>query len=196
MKTDYSGALTALEDMRNDARIGKHSHFEAAHRKQKYHVRIGIPLVFLNLVVGTLLISVFQVPLNAQWFLILAGTVLTFSAACLGALQTFFGFEGASNGHRRIGNRYLEVARECFFLSQKLKDDQISIDEIWIRIENLRSTYEQINRDSEFLSTSDQDYQKALPRTLQTRREDSVANDVDPPDRQTTLGLIGRERPR
>jgi hypothetical protein len=51
------GALSAIEELRIDSKIGKSKHFNASGRKLNWHRVFGIPVIIANLFVGIVLMS-------------------------------------------------------------------------------------------------------------------------------------------
>lgn len=49
-------------------------------------------------------------------------TILAFVAASLSAMQTFFNFHKTAEGHSSVGNRYLNISRNCKKLLHKHQD--------------------------------------------------------------------------
>lgn len=52
-----SGALTLIEELRLDAKLGKGKHFAASDRKLLWHRLCGIPVILANLFVGIVLLN-------------------------------------------------------------------------------------------------------------------------------------------
>ena len=51
------GAIEALNELREDARLCKNRHFSAGDRKLKYHVYCGIPVMVMTIFTGTVLVN-------------------------------------------------------------------------------------------------------------------------------------------
>lgn len=148
-----------LEQVRN-ASLGRYRHFESAGRHDSWNSWIGVPVVLVNV----LLSSVFfwalteDIPQIMKW----VAAFLALVAAMLSGLQTFFSFSRMFEGHRRLGNRYLEIMRETERVIALKKDRAIEEDEFMARAENLFRSYQQINRDGEGFPTKQKDFEKAL----------------------------------
>lgn len=154
------GATSALNELREDARLCKNRHFAAGGRKQRYHIWCGIPVMVMTVLTGTVLVNILNSPAPPAWATITA-TVLAFFSATLSGLQTFFNFHKSSEGHRSVANRYQEIARRCKHLIQKNSDQEIPHADIWHVIEELRQRYAKINEEAEAFPTSEADFQKA-----------------------------------
>jgi hypothetical protein len=207
------GALTAIDELRLDSKIGKSKHFNASDRKLFWHRFFGVPVIVANLFVGIVLVSLqgSQAP-SAVPFVIsskpiiseerpvvsvavvepigsnshltpsvatkqnsahdenrwstenllgLFSIFLAFGAASLSAVQTFFNFHKASEGHRSIGNRYVHISRQCKGLQQKHRDVPYAPEALWVEYDLLYAEYHQINTEAEAFPTNSDDLNKA-----------------------------------
>jgi hypothetical protein len=187
-ENNTTGALSAIEELRVDSKIGKSKHFAASDRKLLWHRLCGVPVIVANLFVGIVLVSIQgtntnpppsasheQVttittkkeditkvaPSGPSENLSLLSIFLAFGAASLSGVQTFFNFHKASEGHRAIGNRYVHVSRQCKALQQKHCDIPFSAEDIWSEYLKLYNEYHQINTEAEAFPTSPSDLKKA-----------------------------------
>lgn len=154
------GALAILEELRIDSKIGKGKHFSASDRAKKYHNLIGIPSIVFNIFIGTILIAFLTSGYNNTILSIIAAS-LSFFSAVLGAVQTFFNFSKNSEGHRSIGNRYLEVSRKCKMLIKQNEDNPFASADFWAKVEELQTKYLLINQEAEAFPTSYRDLKSA-----------------------------------
>ena len=106
------GAIKLIDELRTDAKIGKGKHFNASRRKISSHNRVGIPVVLINIFIGTVMIALLTNKTNND-FLALIAALLAFLAASLSGTQTFFNFHKVAEGHSSVGNRYLKISRNC-----------------------------------------------------------------------------------
>ena len=160
MVEKVDGALIILEELRLDSKIGKSKHFSASDRQKKYHNLIGIPAICFNIFIGTVLIAFLTSEYN-NTILSIVAACLSFLSAVLGAVQTFFNFSKNSEGHRSIGNRYLEVSRNCKMLIMKHEDKPFTSEDLWGEVINLQKVYLLINQEAEAFPTSEKDLKKA-----------------------------------
>lgn len=156
-------AIDAIERLREKSKLSKDRHFIAAERKTYSNLWIGLPVVLINVFVGTVLVQ-FLNDSPPVWASILA-TLLAFSAASLSAAQTFFNFGKAAEGHRSIANRYLELTMACEHLIGRLRDGQIAPETVWDGIDEITTTYNQINVEAEAFTTNERDFRKAKCKT-------------------------------
>ncbi|EKO5201141.1 SLATT domain-containing protein, partial [Vibrio vulnificus] len=88
-------------------------------------------------------------------------TILAFGAASMSALQTFFNFHKAAEGHSQVGNRYLKISRNCKKLLRKHQDIPFTADKLWEEVEVIQNEYLEINVEAEAFPTSDRDLKRA-----------------------------------
>lgn len=151
--------INALRRIKVDALYGKKKHFNAGDRFGGYNKGIGIPLILLNVVAGSVLFYVITdgftnwvkyVPL---W--------MAFVAAALTAFQTFYNPEKKAEGHRRIGNRYLAVMKRCDVVYAHALDKILTADALAALIAEIGKEIDSVNKDAEAFPTSKGDYEKA-----------------------------------
>jgi hypothetical protein len=154
------GALQAVEALRQRSKLSKDRHFAAAERKGHLHALIGLPAIVINVFMGVVLGNVLQAEKPPQWAPMVA-VGLSFVAAALSAILTFFNFAKAAEGHRTVANRYLWISTVCEHLLLENRDQPIAPREIWAKIPELQTLYQKINEDAEALPTIGKDLQKA-----------------------------------
>lgn len=149
-----------IDKLRSNAHIGKHSHFEASKRGRHFHVVVGLPIVVINVLLGSLLFALVKdtLPDWSKW----VGGIFSLVAAMLGAMQTFFNFKGDYEGHRSVGNQYLSIARECERLLAFYFDGNITLKQLCEKVDSLNERYQKVNAEAEKFMVKDKDYQKAL----------------------------------
>ena len=148
-----------IKRIKVDCLYGKKKHFNAADRVETYHYWIGIPLIIINIVTGTVLFFIFTD--NTQSSLKLLPIILAFIAALLSGFQTYFNFNKKVEGHRRIGNRYLAIYKTCDRLQAYISDNHIENSDIIQRLENIAKEIDDINKEAEQFPTSKKDYELA-----------------------------------
>lgn len=142
-----------------DCLYGKKKHFNAAERKQSYHYWLGVPLVLINIAVGTtLFISLTEG--REDWIKFIP-VVLAFIAAIMGGIQTYFNFSEKVEGHKRCGNEYLALMKRCNMLESLIRDELVNNEDVIKQLESISENVNSINKMSESYSTSNKDYQKA-----------------------------------
>ncbi|XZG69974.1 SLATT domain-containing protein [Chitinibacteraceae bacterium HSL-7] len=155
--------LNALDELRRDARICKARHFAAADRKLVLHRWCGVPVVLANLFVGSVLVQLQgSQPMPNTSALGLASILIAFLAASLSAIQTFFNFQKAAEGHRSVGNRYLTIMRHAKMAIQRFEDMPEDVAALWQQFDQLHEEYLLINTEAEAFPTSASDLRGAL----------------------------------
>lgn len=101
-----------------------------------------------------------DVPEIAKW----AGVIFGFIGAGLSGIVTFFNFNKAFEGHRRLANRYLSLGRECDRLRAVYDDGQKSLSEIANELKELNRICEGINSDAENYPTSSTSFGVSLEK--------------------------------
>lgn len=151
--------IGVLDKLRWNCHLGKHKHFAASGRGRRYHVLIGVPVIVINLLLGSLFFAELssQLPVWTKW----AGAGLALVAAVLGGVQTFFHFQKEYEGHRAVANQYLALARECERLIALHFDGIIDVDAVSKEIHRINGEYNTINQEAEALTTKGADYEAA-----------------------------------
>lgn len=152
-------SLEKLKRLKVDALYGKKKHFNAADRKEKRHYQIGIPLTVINIIIGSVLLSVISD--NALQWLKVIPIALSFLAALLSGLQTYFNYQKQVEGHRRVGNRYLAEMKKCDRIHAYFLDKIIDSEKLVEEIELISVEMAAINQDAESFPTNKDDYKKA-----------------------------------
>lgn len=149
-----------LKRIKVDALYGKKKHFNAADRNEKYHYRIGIPLLFINILTGSVLFYVIKD--GATNWIKYVPLVLALVAAFLSGFQTYFNLQKKVEGHRRVANKYLAVMKKCDRLQGYIADKMIIAEENLIsKIEDISVEIDNINTEAEGFPTTKKDYRLA-----------------------------------
>ena len=151
--------LQEIEKLRVDVTYEKKKHFNAGDRKEKYHYWMGVPVVVINVLLGSFLAGVLSES-SPLWAKRLTATGALIAAG-LSAVSTFFNLRKDVEGHRRIGNRYLELSRECDRVLAKYKDGFVNGNRLIECLDRLSERRYRVDRDSESYSTSKADYEEA-----------------------------------
>jgi hypothetical protein len=173
MPAETDGVVQALEHLRTKCKLNKDRHFAAAVRNNFLQTWIGLPVILINVLIGTVLVQYTQNEHPPLWASVVA-TVCAFAAASLSGVQTFFKFNKMEEGHRSVANRYLKVQGACENVLLKMADGQLSVKGSWDHVERLTAEYDQINVDAEAFPTTKADFAKA-------RKKDSLVPFKMPP---------------
>ncbi|WP_089999088.1 SLATT domain-containing protein [Chryseobacterium taichungense] len=151
--------IALIKRIKVDALYGKKKHFNAADRKEKYHYWIGIPLLVLNIISGSILFYVLTD--GVEGWIKYVPLFITLLTALLSGFQTFLNHEKKVEGHRRVGNKYLSIMKKSKRLESYLKDNVLPKPEIIKRLDSLADEIESVNIEAEVFPTNQQDYNDA-----------------------------------
>jgi len=157
--------IVQLREIHCDSKIGKSRHFIAADRKAKYHKRIGLAVIVISVFIGSTVIKLITNDALRDLTLAISG----FLAASLAAMQTFFNYSKEIENHRKTGNLYLEITRDCDNIISKYNDGFIVKEQCQHEFEKVLERYKKTNKEEEVCPNSDSDYQKAYKRNKKTK---------------------------
>ncbi|WP_444930096.1 SLATT domain-containing protein [Microbulbifer sp. SSSA002] len=175
--SNIPNTVEVLEKLRWNAHLCKHSHFRASMKGRNLHVLCGVPIVVVNLFLGSLFFSLInaELPDWTKW----SGAGLALLAALLGGVQTFFNFKKNYEGHRQVGNEYLAIARECERLIALYFDSILDLEHLSKKISELNTRYSDINQRAEEFIVSDKVYKQAAhTQTQKAAREPSLVEQM------------------
>jgi hypothetical protein len=98
------------------AHVFSKSHRRAALRLERRHYWLGIPSTFMGAIVGTTIFGTLE-KAAASWPLKIGLAVVSMSAACLVALQTFLRYLERAGQHNLAHAEYEDIARSIELLS-------------------------------------------------------------------------------
>jgi hypothetical protein len=144
-----------LKLLRNSA-VGKSAHFHAADRNSRLNTMMNIPVLIINLFLGSVLFfSLTQsIPTYAKWF----GGILGFFGASLTIFQSFFKFNKNSLMHKRVANSYMALEREAVLQIRAYEDGVVNVNELYDKTVDLQKKYFTICEEAEELKTTKKDY--------------------------------------
>lgn len=159
MGNEESAVYRQLKKCRVDALYGKKKHFNAADRKSKYQAWITIPVVLINLMLGSLLFGMLSMTFSnsVNW---VAG-VFALGAAILSGLQLHFNYGKQTEEHRNVASRYLDLVKQCDLVAAAYQDNALTSEELYKKVERLELLKSEINKDADCSPTNDADYRKA-----------------------------------
>lgn len=157
--TEIPSIVEKLQCVRVDALYGKRKHFNAADRKRRYHLFLGVPVLAIGVLSGSTLLALLgdTVPEYAKW----AGAFLALASALLAGLQTFFNFRKAVEGHCAVATRYLELAKRIELILAAHHDAVMDTTSLLKEAQTAIIEYADITRDASVFSTSRKDYDLA-----------------------------------
>ena len=153
---DESSCVVVLDKIRCRSGIQKYVHFSAADRSQRLRDWLSVPVVVINLVLGsTFFVFVGrEMPPEAKWI----GAIAALVAAVLGGIQTYFNLKKANDLHRSVANRYLAISRECEVLIAQHRDGLVDLHKVSERLLPINSEYQKVSKDAESVPTTSADY--------------------------------------
>lgn len=151
--------IKEIDKLEIDALYGKKKHFNASNRKHRYLRFLGVAVILINVFLGSVFFSFLTtaIPALAKWL----GAFAALIAVSLSSLQTFFNLQKQIEGHTRVANKYLSIAKasrrtKAYFLAKT-----ISKAEFAKKIEALANQYEDTNREAVPYNINAKDYNKA-----------------------------------
>lgn len=153
-------ALVAfLDRLRRNASLSMYAHFGAAERNAKANLWLGVPVLALNVILGSVFVALVSEEIDAAWKWISA--VMSLLSAFLVALLTFFKPQQGNQKHRELANRYLAIDREAELVLASYNDGVIELAGVRASAEDLNAKYETLNQDANDYPTSDKDFKRA-----------------------------------
>lgn len=151
--------LVEVKKLRANARFGKKKHFNASGRKSIYQTKINIPVIVMNITVGTSLFAIFNNKIPEVWGYVSAA--IAWLSAILVGLGEHFKFGEQSESHNSIGNRYLNFIRDCDLVIADYQDGIINDSQLSQSLKSLASELGQIDAYAGKYTTNNDDYKKA-----------------------------------
>ena len=164
-----------IQQLKVDALYGKKKHFNAADRKRGYRLWLNIPILVINAVLGSLLMTILEEssPDVFKW----VAAILAILAAVLSAITIFLDLAKQVEGHRRVGNKYLAVAKQSQRLLAYEADGLVDNAEMVKRLEHLADSNNEANREAEAFHTNTSDFKKAQ-RGMQAGEEEYLVSEL------------------
>lgn len=164
-----------IQRLKVDALYGKKKHFNAADRKRRARLWLSLPVVVINTALGSLLMTILEEssPDLFKWM----AAILAIAAAILSAVSTFLDLAKQVEGHRRVGNKYLSVAKQSQRLLAYEVDGLVDNAEMVRRLEHLAELNDDANREAEAFHTNTSDFKRAQ-RGLQSGEEEYLTSEL------------------
>src|SRR5437879_8836506 len=110
IQMDVTQIAVNLSEFCRNAMLTRVAHFAAAQRAKRLQSLFVVPVVVINIVLGSVFfLSLKQeLPDIAKW----SGAFLALGSAAAAGVQTYFNFHRSFEAHRRIANRYSALGRE------------------------------------------------------------------------------------
>ena len=159
--------LKLLEKLRSNCHLGKHKHFAAADRFKAYDKWTSVSIMLINLIIAI----VHLVTINSEMahWLIYGISGLSIIAVLLAGFELRSDHSKKFEGHRRIGNKYLFIARECEKNIVFLRDGIKTTVEMGKLIDELNINYNEVNKEAQDYPTSKKDFE--ISTAIQERKK-------------------------
>lgn len=155
-----------LNRLRRNASLAMYAHFGAAQRNVRYHIWLGVPVLVINLLLGSVLATFVNKNFTEVYKWVSA--LLSLIAAILSALLTFYRFDSGKQKHRELGSKYLSLERRAEETIARYRDGVIDLPELSATVSQLNAEYEKINTQASNYPTTKKDYRRAK-RKIQNR---------------------------
>jgi hypothetical protein len=159
-KNSDSAIVDRVEELCRNCNLGKYRHFNAAHRAKRLSDYLGVPVVAINILLGSVFFIALsqELPTFAKW----GGGFLGLSAALISGITTFFNFGKLFEGHRNVANKYVAVAGRCETAIARFRDGLLDLKGLDLLLNELQERYAEINDEAKAFTTNQADFQYAL----------------------------------
>ncbi len=152
------GILAVMQKLFDDSRVVKSAHFIAAQRKNRNAKIIGVIVIVLNVLIGSGLIEeVVEVPSRITTVI----KALSFLAAALAGIQTFFNFQKEVECHTNAGDVYSSINHRLGLLMAEYQDQPANRPALVTDFKALNTEYLKANDEGRGCVPTDSDYKKA-----------------------------------
>jgi hypothetical protein len=148
----------AMERLLGDAQRVRSAHFVAAQRKSRNSKIIGIAVIVLNLLITSGLI---EVTITNQNKITIAIKLLSFLAASLAGIQTFFNFQKEIDCHMNAGDVYSNIKHRLSLVMAEYHDKPAQRDALTTDFKALDAEFLKANDDSKMCVPTDKDFDNA-----------------------------------
>ncbi len=153
-KDDIYAVMQKLYD---DSRVVKSAHFIAAQRKNRTAKIIGVIVIVLNVLIGSGLI---EEVITVQGKITTVIKALSFLAAALAGIQTFFNFQKEVECHTNAGDVYSNINRRLGLLMAEYQEQPANRAALITDFKALNTEFLKANDDSKACVPTDNDYKK------------------------------------
>lgn len=151
--------VKVIKRLQRNASLSMYAHFGAAERNARAHLCLGLPVLVLNIILGSVFVALVSEEIDKIWKWISA--LLSLASAFLAAFLTFFNPQQGKQKHRELANRYLAIEREAELLLASYNDGVIDLNNLNEQASALNAKYETLNQDANDYPTIDRDFKRA-----------------------------------
>lgn len=148
----------AMERFLLDAQRVRSAHFIAAQRKSRKSKIIGVSVVVLNLLIGSGLIEVTIINQNK---ITIAIKLLSFLAAALAGIQTFFNLQKEVECHTNAGDVYSSIKHRTSLVMAEYHEKPANRNALITHFKALDAEFLKANDDSKACVPTDRDFDNA-----------------------------------
>jgi len=158
------------------AALGKTCHFNAARRNRSNNVCFGIPVILINVLLGSVLIADLNqlIPDILKWISALFAII----AASLSGTQTYMKYQNKYEEHMKVGNKLIKIEKKAELIYRKYLDNILTKEQFYIDFEIVNREYTEICEDSSNLQHLERDFKKALNYLKSKNNKELVFNDI------------------
>jgi hypothetical protein len=154
-KDDIYAVMQKLFD---DSRAVKSAHFIASQRKNRHAKIIGAIVIVLNVLIGSGLI---EAVIKVESGVTTAIKALSFLAAALAGIQTFFNFQKDVECHTNAGDSYSSINRRLGLLMAEYQEQPANRAALITDFKTLNTEFLKANEDNKGCIPTDSDYRKS-----------------------------------
>jgi hypothetical protein len=168
VQMDVKQVAVNLSEFCRNAMLTRVAHFAAARRSKRLQSLFGVPVVVINIILGSVFFFSLrqELPDIAKW----CGAFFALGSAAAAGIQTYFNFHRTFEAHRKIANRYSALGREAERLLSMYQDGLIELGPLAEKVDALLTAYNQVNAEAEPFPTTDWDFRRALRREKERQR--------------------------
>lgn len=139
--------------------LEKKKHYNAAERKRKYHRRLGVSIIVINVLLGSVLVAYLKdlIPALVKW----GAAILALTAAVIASLTTFFKFQQEAEGHIHIADNFLALAGKCRNIAYACNDGLLTPEQLIDAADAIQKRYNELVAGASTLPTNYNDYIEA-----------------------------------
>lgn len=154
---DRDDIYAVMQKLSEDSRVVKSAHFIAAQQKKRNATILGVAVVVLNVLIGSGLIETLGAENTAKTMI----KALSFLAAAIAGVQTFFNYQKQVECHTNAGDVYSSINRRLGLLMAEYQEQPANRAALINEFKALNAEYLKANVDSKPCVPTDGNYNSA-----------------------------------
>lgn len=155
---DIDDIYAVMKKLFDDSRVVKSAHFIAAQRKNRLAKIIGAIVIVLNVLIGSGLVeALIETPSKITT----AIKALSFLAAALAGIQTFFNFQKEVECHTNAGDVYSNINRRLGLLMAEYQEQPANRPALLTGFKELNTEFLKANENNKVCVPTDGDYKNS-----------------------------------